>query len=88
MHKYETKNLIRVNKNVARKLYNLSIEVVLCPCKVNPKSPWWLITRVNNQTYPYTFDELCSKFIYYNCNSELGKYPAYYVDKKNMVGAL
>lgn len=81
MNKYETKNLIRVNKKVARKLYNLGFDVGLCPCKANPESPWWLMSIVNNKTFGYTFDDVVNKFAWYNCNNEVGQYPAYYVDK-------
>ena len=84
MNKYETKNLIRVNKKVARKLYNLGLEVGLCPCNANPESPWWLMSFVNNNSYDYTFDEVVDKFAWYNCNNELGRYVAYYVDNKKV----
>lgn len=83
MNKYVSNNIIRVNKTVARKLYNQGFDVGLCPCKANPESPWWLISFVNNNRYDHTFDEIVTKYAWYNCNSELGKYVAYYVDKKN-----
>lgn len=86
MHKYETKNLTRVNKKVARKLYNLGFDVGVCPCKANPESPWISMAIFNKYGFPESFDNLCSFFIFYNCNNELGKYPAYYVDKKIMLG--
>lgn len=81
MNKYETKNLIRVNKTVARKLYNLGFDVGLCPCKANPESPWGLIITFNNNRYDYAFDKVVNNFAWYNCNNELGTYPAYYVEK-------
>ena len=81
MNKYETKNLIRVNKTVARKLYNLGFDVGLCPCKVNPESPWGVIIMVNKNRYDYTFDKMVDKFSWYNCNRELGQYVAYYINK-------
>lgn len=87
MHKYETKNLIRVNKTVARKLYNLGFDVGLCPCKANPETPWGLIGKFNRNGYYDCFDSLVNAFTWYNCNNELGKYVAYYVDK-NKVGNL
>ena len=84
MNKYETKNLIRVNKKVARKLYDLGFNVWLCPCKANPESPWWLMSIFNKNRYDYTFDEIVAKYTWYNCNNEVGKYVAYYVDRKIM----
>ena len=87
MNKYETKNLIRVNKSVARKLYKLGFDVGLCPCKAYPESPWGLMSTCNrysdciDESDNNYFDKLVDMFIWYNCNNELGQYPAYYVDK-------
>lgn len=85
MNKYVTENLIRINKNVARKLYNLGFNVGVCPCKANPESPWCLMGWYNKYDHGYTFDKLIAKFTWYNCNSELGKYPAYYVEKNTYI---
>lgn len=81
MNRHETNNLIRVNKIIARRLYNLGFDVGLCPSKANPESPWGLMSKFNKYNYDNSFDDLCSCFIWYNCNTELGKYPAFYVEK-------
>lgn len=81
MNKYETENFIRINKKVARKLYNLGVDIGMCPCKANPESPWGLIVMINKNRYDYTFDKAVNEFEWYNCNSELGQYPAYYIKK-------
>lgn len=86
MNKYETKNIIRVNKKVARKLYNLGFDVGLCPCKANPESPWGLMGWYDKYNSEYSFDNLINMFTWYNCNyNELGKYPAYYVEKNTYI---
>lgn len=81
MNKYVSNEIIRVNKTVARKLYNQGFDVGLCPCKANPESPWGLMVRFNKHDFDYSFDYVCNYFALYKCNSGSGKYPAYYVDK-------
>lgn len=54
------------------------ITVGLLPCKANPMSVWmspyWM--TFYNVT---DFEKTVNSFTCYNCNNELGKYPAYYI---------
>ena len=69
----------RVNKTTARKAYEAGKRVYAYPCNVNPESCWyapclWLEKEEND------WDKAINYFIYYNCNKEVGKYLAYYIE--------
>ena len=66
----------RISKAAARKEYEKGNDVFLLACKLSPSSPWYYPVRVNN--YGRTFEAVCNEFSYYNCNNELGSYPAFY----------
>lgn len=68
----------RINKREARKLYDNKIPVLIIPCNCNPLSAW--LTGFIMIKYEKSFDTLVNEFIYYNCNSELGYYPAFYTE--------
>ena len=69
----------RVNKSVARKLFNLGKDIFMIPCKANPHSPWTGFAVINNSEGD-VFDKIVNAYEYYNCNSEMGYYPHYYVE--------
>ena len=80
MPKNTTLNYTRINKRVARKLYNLGRTITVLPCKANPNSPWFSNSTVSKESTDKDFDALVNEFTYYNCNtSELGHRPAFYV---------
>lgn len=66
----------RIDKRIARKLYNNNIPVLIIPCKCNPGGAW--LTGIEMIKYDRTFDQFVNEFTYYNCNYELGYYPAFY----------
>ena len=75
----------RINKRVAKRLFTEGVTVRVLPCKANPHSPWWHGGACWNPAYikentSKDFDEMVSAFIYYNCNHEVGYYPAFYVE--------
>lgn len=76
----------RVNKRVARRLFNEGKIITVFPCKANPRSPWWFGMEWD-RNYLLSigedgdFDKLCNTFTYYNCNYETGYYPAFYVEE-------
>lgn len=76
MYQIQIDDLIRINKRLARRLYNQNIEIIFTPCKLTPKTFW------NNGIIPlqgYDFTKICAELEYYNCNNEAGKYLSYYV---------
>ena len=82
MNRYTFKNLQRVTKRTAKKLYLQGLEILLVPCKVCPDNMWGIGQRFQKDMtlFESDFDKLVSYFEYYNCQyNELGKYAAYYV---------
>lgn len=69
----------RVDKRVARKAYKAGAVVGLVPCWSSICSMWVSSIDVRNGS-DMDFDTLIAEFEYYNCNSELGKCAAYYIE--------
>lgn len=69
---------VRVTKNQARATYNSGLTVLLCPVKMRPFSPWHLEMYVVKSEW-CEFDAAISCFEHYNCDSETGRYTAFYV---------
>ena len=83
--------MYKVNKTVARKLFNQGKTISLYPCKANIHSKWiepFTIqkdaianTMPNQSDKTIDFDKIVNNFEAYNCNYELGMYAAYYVHR-------
>ena len=67
----------RVDKRVARKAYKAGVVVGLVPCQSSICSMWVSQIDISNDV---DFDMIVNEFEYYNCNSEMGKRAAYYVE--------
>lgn len=81
MIKYETKNFIRIDKRQARKIYENNGELYMVPHKINPENSWGMLLGPVNTFYP--FDSMVNSATYYNCDSERGRYLAFYIKKEN-----
>lgn len=68
----------RVDKRVARKLFDAGGVVYLAPCKANPSPDWVGLIDIRKESA--AFDTVINEFEYYNCNFEMGKRAAYYVE--------
>lgn len=68
----------RVDKRVARKLFDAGGVVYLAPCKANPRADWVGLISIRKESAG--FDTVINEFEYYNCNFEMGKRAAYYVE--------
>lgn len=83
MYKFEFmkdgKKWHRVDKRVARKAYKAGAVVGLVPCQSSICSMWVSSIDVSNRSN-MDFDTIVNEFEYYNCNLELGKHAAYYVE--------
>lgn len=73
------KEFKRINKTVARRLYNEGKIIYLHPCKVHPNSAWMPPTPFIKVTDQTEFGKLVNAFEYYNCDNERGRYCAYYI---------
>jgi hypothetical protein len=78
-----SKEYRRVQKRVARKIYESGGIVYLCPCKLRPGEPWHpevSVTLSDGTRYaPIAFDNAVDQFEFYNCKGGAGSYAAYYV---------
>lgn len=79
MKHIETKNYIRIDKRQARKIYENNGDLYMLPCNLNPESPWGLLLGPVNTFEP--FDNMVSWATYYNCDTERGRYLAFYIKK-------
>ena len=74
-------NWKRVNKKVARRVFDSGETIVLCACNMRPFGPWRTECPVNNKsTYREDFDYVVNSFEYYNCSHPgEGRYASFYI---------
>ena len=72
------KTWARVTKKQARAAYDSGLTVLFCPVKKRPFTPWHLEAYVDKKS-GRDFNTQLSGFEYYNCNSETGRYTAFYI---------
>lgn len=78
MNNIRVNGFIRISKQAAKKRYEAQQHVIIIPCKCVPGNAWSIGNRMYN-VGGRTFDQYVNEWSYYNCNSELGRYPAFYV---------
>lgn len=69
----------RINKRVARKLFNEGKTFWITACNMRPERG----LLMNAGTYEnelVDFDTFVNSFAYYCCNNETGRYPAFYIE--------
>lgn len=69
----------KINKTQARKAFNNGVNVTMLPHKASPYSPWFSGASYDNKN-DKSFDDIVAAITFYNCNSELGYYLAYYIN--------
>ena len=74
----------RVDKRVARKIYNEGKDVLFIPRNMRPDNNWGLGIVENKYLFGQeaTFDKLVDTYTWYNCNNETGRYVAFYKIKE------
>lgn len=77
MRRIETAFYTRITKAAARRRYETGRTVYFCPVNLNPDSPWGLMWYPPNNELP--FEQLCKEYTWYNCDTERGRYPAFYI---------
>lgn len=71
--------MIKIRKNTARKLFNNGKELILMPCKCHWGAVGLMGIAISKNYITHAdFDSLVNAFEYYNCNSQLGNYTAFY----------
>lgn len=79
--------MIKINKTIARKIFNLGLgPVTFLPCNVPLSTPWGLAYTCgrDNVENGVDFDNVVNCFELYNCVHGLGRYAAYYVSSDTM----
>ena len=79
-YNYKGKRMVRVNKKVARNLYNAGETVWLIPDMMRLDNAWQSPCPISRKTSD-DFDTIINEFKYYNCDNERGKGVKYFVDK-------
>lgn len=79
MNKIAVNGYVRVSKAVAKRRFTEGKETYVVPCKVRIGWLWYTAPCIMSPAYGDTFDSWINAFTAYNCNYELGYYPAYYV---------
>lgn len=74
----------RIDKRVARRLYDAGEDVLFIPCNMRPDNMWGLGIVENKYLLGQeeTFDKLVNAYTWYNCNNETGRYIAFYKEVK------
>lgn len=75
-------SLKRVNKTVAKRLYNSGVDVLFIPCNLHPENNFYCLgiwENIQLDGQYNTFEQLYNAFMYYNCTPETGRYIAFYV---------
>ena len=70
--------MIKITKNLAKKMYDNGEAIAVVPSKVRPKSQLfgWMTKPANDPNA--TFEKLCETVFYYNCSPETGMTLTYY----------
>ena len=82
---YDGKQLVRINKRIAHKMYINGNMVYACPVNSNP---WlmgvstidWLMTMTDEQKEKY-WNHMVNSISYYQCNAEMRHYLKFYAEK-------
>lgn len=75
------KTMKKINKSTARKLYDEGKEFWITACNMRPEYGILIGSLSFEQMAGVSFDAMVNSFSYYNCDSERGRYPAYYVEE-------
>lgn len=71
----------RINKAIARKVYDNGKTIFMQSCNISFDSMWQSACPITPDVTT-SFDSVVNAFQYYNCDSERGRYPHYYIEVK------
>lgn len=83
MFKEASMGLIRVQRRTAKRLFEEGNEVFITPHKMR-FSAQWNPPRSITAGSESKFDDIVNSFIYYQCNTETGKYLSFYVKSETL----
>ena len=70
----------KINKAVARRMYKEGKPFTIVPCKCSPSSQF-AVHMKSGWTWR-DFNNFYNEFLFYNCNNETGRYPAFYMEEE------
>lgn len=74
--------VIQVDKTRAMNAYNENYTVWFHPCNMRIFNPWQFPMAINrNEVVNASFECIVNQYKYYNCNSQLGSYPIFFIKK-------
>lgn len=81
-----TGKVVRISKTIARNLFEQGVDILFIPCNIRPDNMWGLGVWNSPDIWgnSETFDSLVDCYEIYNCNSETGRYCAYYTEVENI----
>jgi hypothetical protein len=81
-YSHDLKNQVKqINVRTAKKLFEMGKNIFLQSSNINFDNVWQKACEISKDrlTYNETFDTVCNAYMYYNCDSERGKYINYFV---------
>lgn len=85
---YEGKIYRRVTRPTAFKLYEKGVTVLMTANKLPLDSIYFhpfILDFEHVQERSFSFHSYVAEFKFYNCNSEVGYYPAFYVEESEVI---
>lgn len=76
-------NFNRISKSIARKRYNEKKPFWIVPINLHPSNALLIGSYNYGELEATSFDKMINNFTYYNCNSECGYYPAFYLTEED-----
>lgn len=70
----------QVSKRTAQKVYDEGKTVYMQSCNMPFNSFWQSPCPANKNNWEVSFEQLVNEFMYYNCDSERGKYANFFVE--------
>lgn len=71
---------IRISKAKAKALYQEDKPFYVVACNMRPEYAVLIDEHSFEQRVDTPFEVFLNYFIYYNCNNETGRYPAFYIE--------
>lgn len=78
------KTYVRIHKNKAETLFNNGAWIYVVPYKCRLDNKWFYPYIMRKKEGGRTFDEMKNEYAFYNCDNELGRYPAFYVEENEL----
>lgn len=75
-----TTTYTRIRKPTARKLFAEGKSFWIVPCNLRPEFGLLINGDTLHSASWEDFEKFLNCFIYYNCNNDSGRYPAFYTD--------